>query len=99
MGAAGGGVSAKALSRVPSAAKGPVIWLVAIWASYCGSLHGFNTSNIAGVMDMPTFKEEFGWDHLSPNTVSNYRGWVTSSMLLVSLNFLEYLMLLSHHCG
>ncbi|CAG8918965.1 unnamed protein product [Penicillium salamii] len=82
MGAAGGGVSKQALSKVPAAVKGPIIWLTAIWASYCGSLHGFNTSNIAGVMGMPTFQQEFGWGHLSSDTVANYRGWVTSSMLL-----------------
>lgn len=86
MGAAGGGVSKQALSKVPAAVKGPIIWLTAIWASYCGSLHGFNTSNIAGVMGMPTFQQEFGWGHLSSDTVANYRGWVTSSMLLVNLD-------------
>ena len=83
MGAAGGGVSKQALSNVPAAAKGPMIWLTAIWASYCGSLHGFNTANIAGVMGMSTFEREFGWDGLSSETVANYRGWVSSSMLLV----------------
>ncbi|KAL2831275.1 general substrate transporter [Aspergillus pseudoustus] len=82
MGATGGGVSKQALSRVPGPVKGPVIWLTAIWASYCGSLHGFNTSNIAGVMSMPTFTREFGWNELSSGTISNYKGWVTSSMLL-----------------
>ncbi len=83
MGATGGGISKQALSRVPGPAKGPVIWLTAIWASYCGSLHGFNTANIAGVMGMPTFVEEFGWNDLSSATIGNYKGWVTSSMLLV----------------
>ncbi|KAL3442309.1 general substrate transporter, partial [Aspergillus insuetus] len=82
MGTAGGGVSKQALFRVPGPAKGPMIWLAAIWASYCGSLHGFNTSNIAGVMGMPTFVKEFAWNELSSGTISNYKGWVTSSMLL-----------------
>ncbi|KAB8207124.1 putative sugar transporter [Aspergillus parasiticus] len=82
MGTAGGGISKAALSRVPRQARSSFIWLAAIWASYCGSLHGFNTSNISGAMGMSTFKETFGWDDLSSATVSNYKGWITSSMLL-----------------
>lgn len=85
MGATGGGLSNQALSKVPAQVKKPILWLCAIWASYCGALHGFNSSNIAGVMGMSTFRQEFGWDHLSSGTVANYRGWVTSSMLLVSI--------------
>ncbi|RAH80529.1 general substrate transporter [Aspergillus japonicus CBS 114.51] len=82
MGATGGGISKDALKQVPKPARAAFIWLVAIWASYCGSLHGFNSSNISGVMGMSAFKHEYGWDSLSSGTVTNYKGWVTSSMLL-----------------
>lgn len=84
MGATGGGISKDALKEVPKPARAAFIWLVAIWASYCGSLHGFNSSNISGVMGMSGFKHEYGWGSLSSGTVTNYKGWVTSSMLLVS---------------
>ncbi|KAE8420654.1 hypothetical protein BDV36DRAFT_293074 [Aspergillus pseudocaelatus] len=82
MGTAGGGVSKAALSRVPRQARSYYIWLAAIWASYCGILHGFKTSNISGAMGMSTFKETLGWVDLSSATVSNYKGWITFSMLL-----------------
>ncbi|RAL03466.1 sugar porter family MFS transporter [Aspergillus ibericus CBS 121593] len=83
MGAAGGGFSLDAFKRVPPAARGPYIWLAVIWASYCGGLHGFNTANISGAMQMKQWDEDFGWKHLASTTVSNYEGWVVSSMLLV----------------
>ncbi|PYH93224.1 sugar transporter [Aspergillus ellipticus CBS 707.79] len=82
MGATGGGFSKDALSKVPRAARGPYIWLAAIWASYCGGLHGFNTANISGAMQMKQWDMDFGWSKLSSTTVSNYEGWVVSSMLL-----------------
>ncbi|GKZ35606.1 hypothetical protein AbraIFM66950_006306 [Aspergillus brasiliensis] len=82
MGAAGGGFSPRAIKQVPPAARGPYIWLAVIWASYCGGLHGFNTSNISGAMQMKQWDVDFGWDKLSSTTVSNNEGWVVSSMLL-----------------
>lgn len=83
MGAAGGGFSPQAIKQVPPAARGLYIWLAIIWASYCGGLHGFNTSNISGAMQMEQWDPDFGWDKLSSTTVSNNEGWVVSSMLLV----------------
>ncbi|KAI9925259.1 hypothetical protein ASPWEDRAFT_120685 [Aspergillus wentii DTO 134E9] len=82
MGATGGGVSRDALKRIPSAALGPYIWLAVIWASYCGGLHGFNTANISGAMSLDPFVRDFGWEDLPDVQVSNYEGWVVSSMLL-----------------
>lgn len=83
MGAAGGGFSPDALKRVPPAARRPYIWLAALWASYCGGLHGFNTVNISGAMQMSQWDQEFGWKGLPSTTKSNYEGWAVSSMLLV----------------
>lgn len=83
MGAAGGGWSNEAIKRVPAPAKGIYIWLAVIWASYSGGLHGFNTANISGTMTLKPFVRDFGWGDLSDSTVSNYEGWVVSSMLLV----------------
>lgn len=83
MGAAGGGWSNEAIKRVPAPAKGIYIWLAAIWASYSGGLHGFNTANISGTMTLKPFVRDFGWGDLSDSTVSNYEGWIVSSMLLV----------------
>ncbi|CAG8099031.1 unnamed protein product [Penicillium salamii] len=82
MGAAGGGWSNEAIKRVPLPARGIYIWLAAIWASYSGGLHGFNTANISGTMSLKPFVRDFGWGDLSDSTVSNYEGWVVSSMLL-----------------
>ncbi|PYI05215.1 sugar transporter [Aspergillus sclerotiicarbonarius CBS 121057] len=82
MGAAGGGFSLDAFRRVPPAARGLYIWLAVIWASYCGGLHGFNTANISGAMQMNQWDQDFGWKELASTTVSNYEGWVVSSMLL-----------------
>ncbi|KAK9860813.1 hypothetical protein MYU51_006105 [Penicillium brevicompactum] len=82
MGAAGGGWSNEAIKRVPPPAKRMYIWLAAIWASYSGGLHGFNTANISGTMSLKPFVRDFGWGDLSDATVSNYEGWVVSSMLL-----------------
>ncbi|CAG8400618.1 unnamed protein product [Penicillium salamii] len=82
MGAAGGGWSNEAIKRVPLPARGIYIWLAAIWASYSGGLHGFNTANISGTMSLKPFVRDFGWGDLSDSAVSNYEGWVVSSMLL-----------------
>jgi hypothetical protein len=84
MPAAGGGIDRSALQKVPKAACGPYIWLAAIWASYCGGLHGFNTANISGAMGLDPFVRDFGWTNLSEEQVSNNSGWAVSSMLLVS---------------
>ncbi|KAI9040571.1 sugar porter family MFS transporter [Aspergillus affinis] len=82
MGAGGGGWSNEAIKRVPPQARGVYIWLAVIWASYCGGLHGFNTANISGTMSLKPFIRDFGWTELSKATVSDYSGWVVSSMLL-----------------
>ncbi|KAL4999933.1 general substrate transporter [Aspergillus recurvatus] len=82
MPAAGGGIDRSALRNVPKAARGPYIWLAAIWASYCGGLHGFNTANISGAMSLDPFVRDFGWAGLTAAQVSNNSGWVVSSMLL-----------------
>lgn len=84
MPAAGGGIDRSALQKVPKAACGPYIWLAAIWASYCGGLHGFNTANISGAMGLDPFVRDFGWTNLSEEKVSDNSGWAVSSMLLVS---------------
>jgi hypothetical protein len=84
MPAAGGRFDRNALHNVPKAARGPYIWLAAIWASYCGGLHGFNTANISGAMSLDPFARDFGWTHLTDAQVSNNSGWAVSSMLLVS---------------
>ena len=83
MGAAGSGWSNEAIKKVPAPARRAYIWFAAIWASYCGGLHGFNTANISGTMSLKPFKRDFGWNNLSSSMVSNYSGWVVSSMLLV----------------
>jgi len=83
MGAAGGGWSNAAIKQVPAPARRAYVWLAVIWASYCGGLHGFNTANISGTMSLLPFKRDFGWTDLSSTTVSDYSGWVVSSMLLV----------------
>ncbi|KAK5790226.1 hypothetical protein VI817_007513 [Penicillium citrinum] len=82
MGAAGGGWSNAAIKQVPAPARRAYAWLAVIWASYCGGLHGFNTANISGTMSLLPFKRDFGWTDLSSTTVSDYSGWVVSSMLL-----------------
>ncbi|KAL4916139.1 general substrate transporter [Aspergillus aurantiobrunneus] len=82
MPAAGGGFDRSALQKVPKAACGPYIWLAAIWASYCGGLHGFNTANISGAMSLDPFVRDFGWTNLTDAQVSDNSGWAVSSMLL-----------------
>ena len=86
MGAAGGWINKEALASVPPSILGARIWLTAIWASYCGALHGFNSANINGIMNMKAFKEDFGIDEMDTVEASNTTGWVTSAMLLVSLS-------------
>lgn len=87
MGAGGGGLSRDALKNMPPAARKPYIWLAAIWASYNGGLHSFNTSNISGIMKFDPFIKEFGWTNISDDTKSNYQGWVVSSMILVRIPY------------
>ncbi|KAL3478844.1 general substrate transporter [Aspergillus californicus] len=82
MGAAGGGFNRGALKDVPKAVYGPYIWLAAIWASYCGGLHGFNTANISGAMKLDPFVRDFGWTNLTDGQISDNSGWAVSSMLL-----------------
>lgn len=98
MGASGGGLSKDALRRVPVEARKPYIWLATIWASYCGGLHGFNTSNISGVMKLDPFIKEFGWTNISDDEESNYSGWVVSSMILVCLPFAITVFYMSTEC-
>lgn len=95
MGATGGGISKNAFKQVPPEAQRLYTWLAVIWASYCGGLHGFNTANISGVMSLVPFERDFGWDKLSDLKVSNYSGWVVSSMLLVG-DFLLRLKSIAH---
>ena len=83
MGAAGGWLNKQALANVPPNVLNTRIWLIAIWASYCGGLHGFNTANINGIMTMKSFRRDFGLDEMSATSVTNITGWVTSAMLLV----------------
>lgn len=93
MGAAGGGFSRDAVKQIPAEAKRLYIWLSVIWASYCGGLHGFNTSNISGAMSLDPFVRDFHWTDLSDAEVSNNSGWAVSSMLLVcSLSSLRLLV-------
>ncbi|KAJ6028860.1 hypothetical protein N7540_004436 [Penicillium herquei] len=82
MPAAGGGWSNEAIKNVPAPARRAYVWFAVIWASYCGGLHGFNTANISGTMSLKPFIRDFGWTDLSSGEVSNYSGWVVSSMLL-----------------
>ncbi|PYI14172.1 putative sugar transporter [Aspergillus violaceofuscus CBS 115571] len=82
MGAAGGGFDKSAFQKVPKAARKPYIWLAVIWASYCGGLHGFNTSNISGAMSLAPFVRDFGWTNSTDSQISNDSGWAVSSMLL-----------------
>lgn len=84
MGAAAGGWSNQAIKHVPAPARRAYVWLAVIWASYCGGLHGFNTANISGTMSLEPFKRDFGWINLPSEQISNYSGWVVSSMILVS---------------
>src|SRR5699024_2130581 len=86
MGASGGGLSKDALRKVPAEARKLYIWLATIWASDCGGLYGFNTSNISGVMKVDPFIKEFGWANISDDKESDYSGWAVSSMILVCLS-------------
>jgi MFS transporter, SP family, sugar:H+ symporter len=86
MGAAGGGINKAELARTPREVLWWKIWLAAIWASFCGGLHGFNTSNISGIMSMPAFMRDFGFKSLSNSQLANTEGWVVSAMLLVCSN-------------
>ncbi|KAF2137189.1 uncharacterized protein K452DRAFT_329317 [Aplosporella prunicola CBS 121167] len=85
MGGAFGGLGRQKLSKTPREAARWNIWLTVIWASYCGGLHGFNTSNISGVMSMSSFKRDFGFDQLSSEAIADRQGWAVSSMLLGQL--------------
>ena len=84
MGVAGGWIDKTLLASTPKEALHWKIWLIAIWASYCGGLHGFNTANISGVMSMKPFLRDFHFNHLSKSALANVNGWAVSSMLLVS---------------
>lgn len=97
MGGAAGGWSNEAVKKVPPPAKRLYVWLAVIWASYCGGLHGFNTANISGTMSLDPFKRDFGWTKLPELVVSNYSGWVVSSMLLVWIPSLLHKLISSHY--
>ena len=84
MGAAGGWLNKEQLASTPRKVLQKRIWLIAIWASYCGGLHGFNTANIGGIMTMKPFIKDFGLNKMSAAEKTNITGWVTSAMLLVS---------------
>jgi SP family sugar:H+ symporter-like MFS transporter len=86
MGVAGGGINKAELARTPKEVLWWRIWLTAIWASFCGGLHGFNTSNISGIMGMSAFLRDFGFRSLSKSQLANTEGWVVSAMLLVCSN-------------
>lgn len=89
MGAAGEWIKKEALASVPAPVLSTRIRLIAIWASYCGALHGFNSANINGIMSMKPFKRDFGIIEMSSEKASNTTGWVTSAMLLVRLRACE----------
>lgn len=69
MGAAGGWLNKEALASTPREVLHAKIWLIAIWASYCGGLHGFNTANIGGIMTMKEFIKDFGLNKMSTVSV------------------------------
>lgn len=83
MGAAGGWLNKEQLASTPSQVLHKKIWLIAIWASYCGGLHGFNTANIGGIMTMKPFIKDFGLNKMTAAEKTNITGWITSAMLLV----------------
>lgn len=83
MGAAGGWIDKNTLARVPKQVYSLRAWLIVIWASYCGGLHGFNTANINGIMSMKSFSSYYHLNHRPASEVANITGWVTSAMLLV----------------
>ncbi|OAA60303.1 General substrate transporter [Niveomyces insectorum RCEF 264] len=86
MGGAAGGLDLAALRETPAAVrKSWRVWCAVVWASYCGALHGFNTSNISGVMSLAPFVRDFGFNKMSSSAVSNLQGWVVSAMLLGQL--------------
>ncbi|KAG9943815.1 general substrate transporter, partial [Aureobasidium melanogenum] len=85
MGAAGGWLNKEQLASTPSQVLHKKIWLIAIWASYCGGLHGFNTANIGGIMTMKPFIKDFGLNKMTAAEKTNITGWITSAMLLGQL--------------
>ncbi|KAF2014992.1 general substrate transporter [Aaosphaeria arxii CBS 175.79] len=60
-----------------------IVWYCFI-LSFSGGLHGFNTSNVSGVLAMVPFKTYFGFNTKSKAEVTNLNGWITSSLLLGS---------------
>ncbi|OAA66560.1 General substrate transporter [Niveomyces insectorum RCEF 264] len=67
--------------------KEAVSWKIltfAIILSFSGALHGFNTSNISGVLAMASFKSHFELKGLSTQAAANWTGWITSVLLLGS---------------
>ncbi|KAJ4245994.1 hypothetical protein NW762_013738 [Fusarium torreyae] len=52
--------------------------------SFSGAMHGFNTANISGVLAMKPFKSQFGLDDMSDGQLADWKGWITSVLILGS---------------
>ncbi|KAJ4132364.1 hypothetical protein NW754_015179 [Fusarium falciforme] len=70
--------------KTPKRAISFRILFYCIILSFSGAMHGFNTANISGVLAMKPFDSQFELDKMSDGELANWKGWITSVLILGS---------------
>ncbi|GAA6006194.1 sugar porter family MFS transporter [Rhodotorula paludigena] len=84
MGGGGGGfINKSAMKDTPREVYANwYIYFVGITVAFSGGLHGFNSSNISGILKMHDVKESFDLAQYSSTAYSDLSGWLTSIIVL-----------------
>ncbi|CAD6589438.1 MAG: hypothetical protein CYPHOPRED_004840, partial [Cyphobasidiales sp. Tagirdzhanova-0007] len=75
-------INKQALADTPKECLNWYVFFVANCLAVSGGLHGFNTSNISGILAMTDFIKTFRLTSYSATEYSNISGWVTSVIVL-----------------
>ncbi|GAA5916536.1 hypothetical protein JCM6882_003575 [Rhodosporidiobolus microsporus] len=78
-------INRKALATTPSEVLNWYLYFAAAIIATSGGLHGYNSSNISGILKMHDFKESFDLNSYSKSAYADLSGWVTSIIVLGGL--------------
>ncbi|GAA5913602.1 hypothetical protein JCM6882_001698 [Rhodosporidiobolus microsporus] len=88
-GASGALINKTARASTPDEVLNRYIFFCGFVLSAAGGLHGFNNSNMSGIMKascgMHAFKESFKFAQYSATALADIQGWVTSSIVIGGL--------------
>ncbi|ORY81812.1 putative hexose transport-related protein [Leucosporidium creatinivorum] len=84
-GISGSLINRAALQNTPKEVLSWYIYFAGMIIATSGGLHGYNSSNMSGILKMHDFKESFNLASYSTTAYANLTGWVTSIIVLGGL--------------